>query len=123
MDVKNHHYGRVNDYAKRTGVEFPARQDALAYPSRRGPAQRHAERTRRAGRRTPIKNGVLCVAEGANMPSTNEAAKVFETPGALRARQAQQCRRRGHLGPGDEPERAAPVLGHATKSMPACCRS
>ena len=22
MDVKNHHYGRVNDYAKRTGVEF-----------------------------------------------------------------------------------------------------
>ena len=35
--------------------------------------------------RTLIKNGVLCVAEGANMPSTNEAAKVFETAGVLYA--------------------------------------
>jgi glutamate dehydrogenase (NADP+) len=30
-------------------------------------------------------NGVLCVAEGANMPSTNEAAKVFEAAGVLYA--------------------------------------
>ena len=35
--------------------------------------------------RTLIKNGVLCVAEGANMPSTNEAAKLFEQAGVLYA--------------------------------------
>ena len=35
--------------------------------------------------RTLIQNGVLCVAEGANMPCTNEAAKVFEEAGVLYA--------------------------------------
>jgi glutamate dehydrogenase (NADP+) len=34
---------------------------------------------------TLIKNGVLCVAEGANMPSTIEAAKAFEAAGVLYA--------------------------------------
>ena len=32
-----------------------------------------------------MKNGVLCVAEGANMPTTIEAAKVFEAAGVLYA--------------------------------------
>ena len=32
-----------------------------------------------------IKNGVICVAEGANMPCTNEAAKLFEAAGVLYA--------------------------------------
>ncbi len=35
--------------------------------------------------RTLVKNGVLCVAEGANMPSTLEAIKVFEGAGVLYA--------------------------------------
>ena len=34
---------------------------------------------------TLIHNCVVCVAEGANMPSTNEAAKVFEHAGVLYA--------------------------------------
>jgi glutamate dehydrogenase (NADP+) len=34
---------------------------------------------------TLIKNGVMCVAEGANMPSTIEAAKAFEAAGVLYA--------------------------------------
>jgi len=32
-----------------------------------------------------VKNGVLCVAEGANMPSTLEAIQVFESAGVLYA--------------------------------------
>ena len=32
-----------------------------------------------------IRNGVICVAEGANMPSTIEAAKAFEAAGVLYA--------------------------------------
>jgi hypothetical protein len=35
--------------------------------------------------RTLIANGVICVAEGANMPSTLEAAKAFEAAGVLYA--------------------------------------
>ena len=35
--------------------------------------------------RTLVRNGVLCVAEGANMPSTIEAAKAFEAAGVLYA--------------------------------------
>ena len=35
--------------------------------------------------KTLIANGVLCVAEGANMPSTIEAAKAFEAAGVLYA--------------------------------------
>jgi glutamate dehydrogenase (NADP+) len=35
--------------------------------------------------RTLVKNGVLCVAEGANMPSTLAAVKVFEASGVLYA--------------------------------------
>lgn len=34
---------------------------------------------------TLIQNGVICVAEGANMPSTIEAAKAFEAAGVLYA--------------------------------------
>lgn len=34
---------------------------------------------------TLIRNGVSCVAEGANMPSTIEAAKLFEAAGVLYA--------------------------------------
>ncbi len=32
-----------------------------------------------------VKNGVLCVAEGANMPSTLEAVRLFENSGVLYA--------------------------------------
>ena len=32
-----------------------------------------------------VKNGVVCVAEGANMPSTAEAVRIFENAGVLYA--------------------------------------
>ncbi|MDR0478338.1 MAG: glutamate dehydrogenase, partial [Burkholderiaceae bacterium] len=35
--------------------------------------------------KTLVKNGVLCVAEGANMPSTLDAIRVFEKAGVLYA--------------------------------------
>jgi glutamate dehydrogenase (NADP+) len=110
MEVKNHHYGRVSDYAAR-GRAVRGRQAPLARAGGRGPALRHAERARRAPTRAPWSSQRrVCVAEGANMPSTIEAAKAFEGRRAVRTGQGQQRRRRGHLGPGDEPERHAPVL-------------
>ncbi len=72
MDVKNHHYGRVSDYAKRVGARasMPG-QRPWHVPVRRGPAVRHAERAGRQRRQDPDRRmASCCVAEGANMPST-----------------------------------------------------
>ena len=85
MDVKNHLYGRVSDYAARTGVKFEAgvrpwhvKMDvALPCATQNELDENDAK--------TLIQNGVVCVAEGANMPSTIEAAKAFEAAGVLYA--------------------------------------
>ena len=85
MDVKNHLYGRVSDYAARTGVKFEAgvrpwhvKVDvALPCATQNELNENDAK--------TLIQNGVVCVAEGANMPSTIEAAKAFEAAGVLYA--------------------------------------
>ncbi|MBW8470447.1 MAG: NADP-specific glutamate dehydrogenase [Thiobacillus sp.] len=85
MDVKNHHYGRVSDYAERTGVKFEAGVRPWHVPV--DVALPCATQNELDGNdaRTLIGNGVLCVAEGANMPSTIEAAKAFEAAGVLYA--------------------------------------
>ncbi|RZL63217.1 MAG: NADP-specific glutamate dehydrogenase [Variovorax sp.] len=85
MHVKNHLYGRVSDYAERTGTRFIA--DAtpwhvpvdVALPSA---TQNELDADDAA---TLVKNGVVCVAEGANMPSTIDAVKVFEENDVLYA--------------------------------------
>ena len=85
MDVKNNHYGRVSDYAARTGVRFEAGMSPWRVPVDVAlPCATQNELDERDAA-TLISNGVLCVAEGANMPSTNEAAKVFEAAGVLYA--------------------------------------
>ena len=85
MDVKNHHYGRVSDYAARTGVKFEAGKTPWHVPvdvALPCATQNELDANDAA---TLIKNKVLCVAEGANMPSTIEAAKAFEAAGVLYA--------------------------------------
>ena len=85
MDVKNHLYGRMSDYAARTGVKFEAGvrpwhvKVDVALPCA---TQNELDEN---DAKTLIHNGVVCVAEGANMPSTIEAAKAFETAGVLYA--------------------------------------
>ena len=85
MDVKNHHYGRVADYAARTGARFEAGKRPWHVPV--DVALPCATQNELDGddARTLIANGVLCVSEGANMPSTIEAAKAFEAAGVLYA--------------------------------------
>ena len=85
MEVKNHLYGRVGDYAKRTGTRFEAGVRPWHVPVDVAlPCATQNELTEDDAHLL-IKNGVLCVAEGANMPCTNEAAKVFEAAGVLYA--------------------------------------
>jgi glutamate dehydrogenase (NADP+) len=85
MDVKNHHYGRVSDYAERTGVKFVAGATPWHVPVDVALPCATQNELNAADAATLIKNGVICVAEGANMPSTIEAAKAFETAGVLYA--------------------------------------
>ena len=86
MEVKNHLYGRVGDYAKRVpGTVFMEGVRPWGIPV--DVALPCATQNELDGKdaETLVKNGVICVAEGANMPSTLEAVHVFEGNGILYA--------------------------------------
>lgn len=85
MDVKNHLYGRVSDYAARTGVKFEAGVTPWHVPVDVALPCATQNELHAADAARLIQNGVVCVAEGANMPSTIEAAKAFEAAGVLYA--------------------------------------
>ena len=85
MDVKNHHYGRVSDYAERTGLPFHAGKTPWHVPVDVALPCATQNELNADDAALLVKNGVVCVAEGANMPSTNDAAKLFEGHGVLYA--------------------------------------
>jgi glutamate dehydrogenase (NADP+) len=85
MEIKNHLYGRVSDYAARTGVRFEAGVSPWHVPVDIALPCATQNELDIDDARTLIANGVQCVAEGANMPTTIEAAKAFEAAGVLYA--------------------------------------
>ena len=85
MEVKNHLYGRVSDYAARTGVRFEAGVSPWHVPVDIALPCATQNELNIDDARLLIANGVQCVAEGANMPTTIEAAKAFEAAGVLYA--------------------------------------
>ncbi|ROR24405.1 glutamate dehydrogenase (NADP) [Comamonas sp. BIGb0124] len=85
MEVKNQQYGRVSDYAERVGARFlPGQKPWQVAADVALPCATQNELDGEAAREL-VKNGVQCVAEGANMPSTLEAIRVFESNGVLYA--------------------------------------
>lgn len=85
MDIKNNQYGRVSEYAKKVGAEFlPGKTPWHIKVDVALPCATQNELNEQDAK-TLIANGVICVAEGANMPSTIEAAKAFEAAGILYA--------------------------------------
>jgi len=83
--VKNHHYGRVSDYARQVGVRFEAGVRPWHIPMDVAlpcATQNELDATDAA---TLVRNGVIAVAEGANMPTTVDAIKLFEHSGVLYA--------------------------------------
>ena len=85
MEVKNHLYGRVSDYAARTGARFEAGKRPWGVKVDVALPCATQNELDAADAAALINNGVTCVAEGANMPSTIEAAKAFEAAGVLYA--------------------------------------
>ncbi|MEO7941262.1 MAG: Glu/Leu/Phe/Val dehydrogenase dimerization domain-containing protein, partial [Burkholderiaceae bacterium] len=78
MEVKNHLYGRVSDFAHRVKAEFYPDQRPWNVPMDVALPCATQNELNEEDARTLVANGVQCVAEGANMPSTLEAIKVFE---------------------------------------------
>src|SRR5690606_32229939 len=85
MEVKNHLYGRVNQYAERVGAKFVAGANPWHVPVEVALPCATQNELHGDDAKTLIKNGVICVAEGANMPSTIEAVEAFEHAGVLYA--------------------------------------
>ncbi|QHE87053.1 NADP-specific glutamate dehydrogenase [Hydrogenophaga sp. BPS33] len=85
MEVKNHLYGRVSDYAARTKTRFEAGQTPWSVPVDVALPCATQNELNADDAATLIKNGVICVAEGANMPTTMEAVERFESAGVLYA--------------------------------------
>ncbi len=76
MDVKNHHYGRVSDYAARTGVKFEAGVRPWHVPVDIALPCATQNELDENDAKLLIQNGVLCVAEGANMYAPGKASNA-----------------------------------------------
>ncbi len=78
MEVKNHLHGRVSDYAQRVRAEFHSGMRPWSVPMDVAlPCATQNELTGDDAAML-IRNGLLAVGEGANMPSTAEAVKLFD---------------------------------------------
>ncbi|MGE0797993.1 MAG: NADP-specific glutamate dehydrogenase [Lautropia sp.] len=78
MAVKNRDYGRIEDYARRVGARYLPGRTPWQVPMEVAlPCATQNELTLDDAR-TLLENGVVCVAEGANMPTTTEAVALFE---------------------------------------------
>lgn len=78
MEVKNHLHGRVSEYAERVGAEFHPGMRPWNVPMEVALPCATQNEINDNDAATLIKNGLLAVAEGANMPTTAEAARLFD---------------------------------------------
>ena len=86
MEVKNHLYKRVSDYAARVaGVTFVPNASPWSVPVDVALPCATQNELDAKDAETLVRNGVVCVAEGANMPTTLDGVRVFERAGVLYA--------------------------------------
>ena len=78
MEIKNRDYGRVSEYAESIGAKFIPGANPWQIPVEVAMPCATQNELDEMDARTLVNNGVQCVAEGANMPSTADAVKVFE---------------------------------------------
>jgi glutamate dehydrogenase (NADP+) len=89
LDLKNIRRGRIHEYAEKYNVPYypnvsvwdVVREQGLkmelAFPSA------HENEINAENAKALVKNGCICVSEGANMPSTPEAIEVYQENGVL----------------------------------------
>jgi len=85
MEIKNVQYGRCSEYAARVGAKFIPGANPWHVPVEIALPSATENELSESDARTLIKNGLVAVGEGANMPSTADAAKLFLISGILYA--------------------------------------
>lgn len=85
MEVKNHRYGRASEYAQLVGATFIPGAKPWNVPVDVALPCATQNELDADDAMTLVENGVVAVAEGANMPCTPEAVKIFEHRGVLYA--------------------------------------
>ncbi len=78
MEIKNVQYGRCSEYAAKIGAKFVPKATPWHVPVEIALPCATENELHEADARTLIKNGLVSVGEGANMPSTAEAVRLFE---------------------------------------------
>lgn len=78
MHLKNHHRGDLKHYAEEFGCTFHANQNPWHVPCDAAFPCATQNELNEADARTLLANGCTVISEGANMPSTPEAVKLFE---------------------------------------------
>ncbi|WP_144630754.1 NADP-specific glutamate dehydrogenase [Bordetella genomosp. 13] len=85
MDIKNVRYGRISEYAQQTGAQFLAGKRPWHVPVDVALPCATQNELDADDAQLLMRNGVKCVAEGANMPCTLDAAHAFEEARVLYA--------------------------------------
>ena len=84
MDIKNNKRGRISDYLKKyPKAEFKKNKNPWAVKCDVALPSATQNELNRSDAKLLMKNGCICVAEGANMPTTPEAVEVFHGNGVL----------------------------------------
>ena len=83
FDVKNARRGRIEDFAKRFGLRYEAGKKPWHIPADIALPCATQNELGAKDARALVVNGVRCVAEGANMPTTLEATRVLQDAGVL----------------------------------------
>jgi glutamate dehydrogenase (NADP+) len=83
MDLKEVRRGRIVDFAREQGLEYLAEARPWHIPCEIALPCATQNELDENDARTLVENGCLCVAEGANMPCTLEAVRVFHDAGVL----------------------------------------
>lgn len=77
MDLKNNRRGRIKEYADHFGAEFHEGKRPWSVPCTIALPCATQNELNGEEAKMLVKNGCICVSEGANMPSTPEAIEVF----------------------------------------------
>jgi glutamate dehydrogenase (NADP+) len=85
MEIKNVRHGRIEEFARRCGLQYEAGGKPWHLPAEIALPCATQNELDGEDARLLVKNGVRCVAEGANMPATAEAIDVFHAAGVLYA--------------------------------------
>ncbi|MFW8567181.1 NADP-specific glutamate dehydrogenase [Orrella sp. 11846] len=83
MSIKNNDYGRVSDYAQKVGARFEVGSRPWHVPMDVALPCATQNELDVDDAKMLIQNGVLCVAEGANMPTSIQAVHAFEEADVL----------------------------------------